>query len=314
MRSGLLIISLFTVVVFVACGRPFKDDGRDGYTKIQVAGHESALMENGLGIFAPPTVDAMLFAADQNNPGKLGRLYLSGGSELASPSTKTWLMPNGTYKFAMVGYSNASMGGNPACALGADGGSAGANIVLGGGSKTVTFTAAACTATPFKESNNYSAISLAVCSNSDNISALAFNAACGTAAPGVGSLIVTVHSADEFNGSLFAGLDNPSGAVLRSACVVLSTGVGSTTVKFLGGSVASGFPLRTEVILYGSADCSGNPHSTMQFQKGFAAADLGASTGVLGVLYGSTAFTDKGTMARWVDNATTPRLFLKQLN
>jgi hypothetical protein len=120
--------------------------------------------EDLIGAFASVAGGLMVFAANAGNPALGGSKYLSGAGAGGSVN---WTIPNGDYRFYLIGYETAGMEGNPACGV-ANGG---AGLRLAGGTFTVIMIAGSCNAPPFQGTGDFgapasaSAWTVAICDN-----------------------------------------------------------------------------------------------------------------------------------------------------
>lgn len=257
--------------------------------------------------FAAPTEDAAVYAINANNSSLGGQKFFSSG-DLTVNSPKTWLIPNGSYYFSMVGFSASDMG-SVSCALGApSGAAAGSAASLSGGSVNITFTAGSCDSV-FKDSA-YTSFDIEVCPNGEAIGAKGVGDSCGTQSAGYVRL--TIPSGDNFVADGFPNMTSSIDEAVHSGCLFLNTGMASGFLMPSGKSAYLNVA-RPRVVakLFSDSSCATTPLATFYFPQGLSAAD-----GNSGPVRGGTSSVSAAIVsdrARWTSGGTgVSRLFIRE--
>lgn len=263
--------------------------------------------------FTSPTAGAAIFATNYEDSSKVGRFVIPASS-FSAGNYGTLTIPNGRYKFAMLGYSVGVMSSGLVTGLGqVQGGAAGDVIHLDGSPRTIHFAGEGVThADRFRESGSLSNVKLVICGVAVGGKSIGTDCASAEAptAPVVRARLLVL-GRNEFNGAVSDGFTNSTASEIQSGCLDISAGNHSTALPFFGGNPAySDTKLRAEVFLYSDTSCS-TLHSYYVFNNGLSGATTSAAgNGVMGGLAGSSA-ADAGTRALWGYSASSGYLYIQ---
>lgn len=293
-----------------------------------LAGHElmeffdwAALSRRAPFSLAIPGSHAVVYAVNQADPQRGGQLVFTYTEMSANPVAKTWLVPNGTYYFSLVGFDGVDMSSNTLCGRGyLNGGTAGDPIHLSGGAVQLHFTGttANCnTGTAFKPASTFfTNYALHVCDaavTDPQMSGYGDTSSCNSyEMSAFQSAMLSVPSFNHFSGTSFPGIaDNFSGA-MNSSCEPLTNGISASDFIFPIGNTAnlSTVRLRAVMTLYTNSNCTG-ASAAYYFARGIAAANSNSNNGVIAGTT-SQAATARDTSAKFAWGASTARLFLRE--
>ncbi len=256
----------------------------------------------------------MVFAANAGNHALGGSRFLSGAGAGASLN---WIIPNGDYRFYLVGYSAASMGGTPACAA-ANGGN---SLRLGGGTFTVAMTAGACNGPPFVDGGTAPGGPIAVsgfevlgCTNIADLSVLAYSSGYGGSCnvDVIDKAMVKLVEWDHFDAPRPPPFNGPG---INTGCIDVypTTNAFTAYVPVQGGANAA-MPIGTVLGLFGAAGCAdGDLVRGFFLEGGLAApANSGAFPAATQLIAPGGPQPPRADLGRWIfDGTATARLYMK---
>lgn len=190
-----LILLMFMLGAVLGCGDAFRrgkfsQPNSTGYTTLTFGGAVTQRLSNFLddisrydgsmalqSFVVAPASHIALFATGVTPDGltSAGNLVAPVRVKKISGTDATWVLPNGNWSFAFVGYDNPTMDSTLQCSLGTTNSDRttgiGNAILLDGAPRTIYFQTAACGISDEFRGDNYGKVAVAICNSASDFTA-----------------------------------------------------------------------------------------------------------------------------------------------